>query len=100
MTTPDTAAIQISASRLWPIVALASAPILANLMIEHVGFDCRPCQLPVAKGVWTAYGVHVARKFKDTDTCPERMARRSDAVQCPISWVRRHEQIDLFRRTA
>lgn len=28
--------------------------------------------------------------------CPERMARRIDAVQCPIRWVARPEQTDMF----
>lgn len=48
----------------------------------------------------SADSVNVARNFKDTGTCPERMARRIDAVQCPISWARRPEQTDMFRSTA
>lgn len=44
----------------------------------------------------SADSVNVARNFKDASTCPERMARRIDAVQCPISWVARPEQIDMF----
>lgn len=34
----------------------------------------------------SADSVNVARNFKDSNTCPERMARRIDAVQCPIRW--------------
>jgi hypothetical protein len=30
--------------------------------------------------------VNVARNFKDTQTCPERMARRLDAIQTPMQW--------------
>lgn len=33
----------------------------------------------------SADSVNVARNFKDGPVCPERMARRIDAVQCPIS---------------
>lgn len=36
--------------------------------------------------------VNVARNFKDGSLCPERMARRIDAVQCPIKWAARPEQ--------
>ena len=45
----------------------------------------------------SADSVNVARNFKDTNICPERMARRIDAVQCPAKWVMRPEQIGLFR---
>lgn len=48
----------------------------------------------------SADSVNVARNFKDSSTCPERMARRIDAVQCPIRWVGRPEQIDLFNAEA
>lgn len=34
----------------------------------------------------SADSVNVARNFKDTDADPERMARRIDAVQCPVTW--------------
>lgn len=40
--------------------ALTASPVLANIMITHVGYDCTPCLLPVAPGVWTASGVYVA----------------------------------------
>lgn len=30
--------------------------------------------------------VNVARNFKDTNTCPESMARALDSVQCPPHW--------------
>lgn len=41
---------------------------------------------------------NVARNFKDQKTCPERMARRLDAVQCPIRWSikERTQQKDMF----
>ena len=35
----------------------------------------------------SADSVNVARNFKDGTTCPERMARRIDAVQCPTHWT-------------
>lgn len=40
----------------------------------------------------SADSVNVARNFKDTRSCPERMARRIDAVQCPVRWIARPEQ--------
>lgn len=40
--------------------------------------------------------VNVARNFKDTDSCPEAMARVIDAVQCPIRWKTQPEQMDLI----
>jgi len=42
--------------------------------------------------------VNVARNFKDTNTDPERMARRLDAVQCNGIWVVRgtYEQQEIF----
>lgn len=44
----------------------------------------------------SADSVNVARNFKDAQVCPERMARRIDAVQCPIKWNTRPEQQDMF----
>lgn len=40
--------------------------------------------------------VNVARNFKDSDSCPEAMARVIDAVQCPIHWKTQPEQMDLI----
>jgi hypothetical protein len=40
--------------------------------------------------------VNVARNFKDTNSCPEAMARVIDAVQCPIKWKTQPEQIELI----
>jgi hypothetical protein len=40
--------------------------------------------------------VNVARNFKDTDSCPEAMARVIDAVQCPIRWKTQPRQMDLI----
>lgn len=45
----------------------------------------------------SADSVNVARNFKDTRTCPERMARRIDAVQpWQVKWSARPEQADMF----
>lgn len=43
----------------------------------------------------SADSVNVARNFKDSDTCPERMARNIDARQCPVRWHMRPEQMEL-----
>jgi hypothetical protein len=40
--------------------------------------------------------VNVARNFKDSDSCPEAMARVIDAVQCPIRWTPTFQQLDLI----
>lgn len=44
--------------------------------------------------------VNVARNFKTAKVCPERMARRIDAVQCPVKWTARPEQIGMFDQPA
>ncbi|OHV73331.1 hypothetical protein [Ensifer sp. LCM 4579] len=44
----------------------------------------------------SADSVNVARNFKDSSACPERMARRIDAIQCPVRWMVRAEQKELF----
>lgn len=44
----------------------------------------------------SADSANVARNYKDSDTCPDAMARRIDAVQCPITWETRPEQKGLF----
>lgn len=43
----------------------------------------------------SADSTNVARNFKDADTCPERMARRIDAIQCPVRWSPRMIQQEL-----
>ncbi|OOO22724.1 hypothetical protein [Agrobacterium pusense] len=52
----------------------------------------------------SADSVNVARNFKDTPICPERMARRIDAVQCPFKWTLKtttnHHRGDLFNDIA
>lgn len=48
----------------------------------------------------SADSVNVARNFKDGNTCPERMARRIDAIQCPIKWATRPEQRNMFDEVA
>ncbi|MDX0230312.1 hypothetical protein GOC14_07090 [Sinorhizobium meliloti] len=44
----------------------------------------------------SADSVNVARNFKRNAICPERMARRIDAVQSPIHWRIAAEQEDMF----
>jgi len=44
----------------------------------------------------SADSVNVARNYKDTNTCPERMARRIDSTQCPVRWRVRAEQSEFF----
>ena len=44
----------------------------------------------------SADSVNVARNFKTASVCPERMARRIDAVQCPVAWSVRPQQPDMF----
>lgn len=48
----------------------------------------------------SADSVNVARNFKDRRVCPERMARVIDGRQCPIKWIARPEQDDMFARAA
>ena len=43
----------------------------------------------------SADSVNVARNFKDGNNDPERMARRIDGVQCPISWAQQPEVQEL-----
>lgn len=40
--------------------------------------------------------VNVARNFKDSDSCPEAMARVIDAVQCPVKWTLTETQMELI----
>lgn len=40
--------------------------------------------------------VNVARNFKDSDSCPEAMARVIDAVQCPPKWQIQPQQMELI----
>lgn len=44
----------------------------------------------------SADSVNVGRNFKDQRICPDAMARRIDAVQCPITWTCKQIQKDLF----
>lgn len=50
----------------------------------------------------SADSVNVARNFKNigSETDPERMARRIDAVQCPVNWTLRPQQKDIFDAVA
>lgn len=62
--------------------------------------------LAVVGDVWpfaSADSTNVARNFKNIGqaVCPERMARRIDAIQSPVSWsVRLIQQEDLFNVAA
>ena len=44
----------------------------------------------------SADSVNVARNYKDKKTCPEKMARAIDSVQCPIKWEHKPEQQSLL----
>lgn len=44
----------------------------------------------------SADSVNVSRNYKDTHTCPERMARLIDGRQCPVSWSPRPTQREFF----
>lgn len=46
----------------------------------------------------SADSTNVARNFKNIGerVCPERMARRIDSIQCPISWAVPAKQEDMF----
>lgn len=46
----------------------------------------------------SADSTNVARNFKNIGerVCPERMARRLDSIQCPVTWTLRAEQKDMF----
>lgn len=44
----------------------------------------------------SADSVNVGRNFKDNHVCPDAMARRIDAVQCPVQWAGRPTQKGLF----
>lgn len=46
----------------------------------------------------SADSANVARNFKNIGSpiCPEQMARRIDAIQCPLTWTERTIQGDLF----
>jgi len=46
----------------------------------------------------SADSTNVARNFKNKgqQVCPERMARRIDSIQCPLSWKIKETQKDLF----
>lgn len=55
--------------------------------------------LSMAGGRWpfaSADSVNVGRNFKDYRICPDAMARRIDAVQCPVQWKMKTIQGDLF----
>jgi hypothetical protein len=64
--------------------------------------------LHALRGLWLAGDIYpfssgdstnVARNFKNIGrrVCPERMARRIDAVQCPITWAPQPTQQDMFQ---
>ena len=43
----------------------------------------------------SADSVNVARNYKDKNLCPEFMARKIDAVQCPLKWIQQPIQKQL-----
>jgi len=45
----------------------------------------------------SADSANVARHHNELNICPERMARRIDAVQCPSFWELRYEQEEFFK---
>ena len=49
----------------------------------------------------SADSTNVARNFKNkgAEVCPERMARRIDAIQSPLQWTVKETQVDLFERS-
>lgn len=44
----------------------------------------------------SADSANVARHHNELNTCPERMARRIDAIQCPAFWEVRPTQEEMF----
>ncbi len=44
----------------------------------------------------SADSVNVARNYATAKVCPERMARRIDAVQCPITWTVKQTQKEML----
>ena len=44
----------------------------------------------------SADSANVARNHATAKVCPERMARRIDAIQCPLSWSVRSTQQEMF----
>jgi len=44
----------------------------------------------------SADSANVARHHNELNICPERMARRIDAVQCPVGWELRPEQTEMI----
>jgi hypothetical protein len=42
----------------------------------------------------SADSVNVARNFKDKPQCPEKMARKIDSIQTPVSWQSQPEQME------
>ena len=49
----------------------------------------------------SADSTNVARNFwrEGAEVCPERMARRIDAIQSPLQWTMKETQVDLFERS-
>jgi hypothetical protein len=52
------------------------------------GMDCAGKRWPFA----SVDSVNVSRNYKDTNSCPEMMARSLDAVQGPLKWTAREMQ--------
>lgn len=71
----------------------------------HKKFKCVPW-IHMLRGLamsgkrWTfasADSVNVARNYKSSNRCPEKMAREIDAIQCPVKWkINKNEQLSLY----
>jgi hypothetical protein len=47
----------------------------------------------------SADSVNVARNYKTSNRCPEKMAREIDSIQCPIGWTQKQtKQLSLLER--
>lgn len=45
----------------------------------------------------SADSANVARNYKDSNVCPERMSRRIDSIQSPLFWTPRPQEMELFK---
>ena len=66
--------------------------LIKGAVAAAVGLQC----VAMASAVQAADSVNVARNYKDKNTCPEKMARKIDAVQTPLKWISTPEQQSLI----
>lgn len=79
--------------------ALASRGALPWVhMLRGLGLagDIWPFASADSTNVAVNYGGDRRHKGRREAICPERMARRIDAIQCPIKWTLRPKQEDMF----